>query len=93
MVGDGAGLVTRLTQLLADGYRVVVAADGEGSADRLAALLRDHGLDLPVQRDRRHGEDHSQTNLSCCNGQGKSTTRKTAPDPASRTRSTRFPSQ
>ena len=41
----------RLTQLLADGYRVVVAADGEGSAERLAALLRDHGLDLPVHRD------------------------------------------
>ena len=41
----------RLTQLLADGYRVVVAADGEGSADRLAALLRDHGLDLPVHHD------------------------------------------
>ena len=50
VVGDGAGLVARLTQLLADGYRVVVAADGEGSADRLAALLRDHGLDLPVHR-------------------------------------------
>ena len=37
IVGDGGGLVTRLTQLLADGYRVVVAADGEGSAERLAA--------------------------------------------------------
>ena len=55
VVGDGSGLVARLTQLLADGYRVVVAADGEGSADRMAALLRDHGLDLPVHRgdDRR----------------------------------------
>ena len=31
-----SALVTRLTQLLADGYRVVVAADGEGSAERLA---------------------------------------------------------
>ncbi len=50
VVGDGSGLVARLTQLLADGYRVVVAADGEGSADRMAALLRDHGLDLPVHR-------------------------------------------
>ena len=44
-------LVHRLTQLLADGYRVVVAADGDGSAERLAALLRDHGLDLPVHDD------------------------------------------
>jgi transcription-repair coupling factor (superfamily II helicase) len=51
VVGDGAGLVTRLRQLLGDGYRVVVAADGEGSAERLAALLRDHGLDLPVHSD------------------------------------------
>ncbi len=50
VVGDGSGLVARLTQLLAQGYRVVVAADGEGSADRMAALLRDHGLDLPVHR-------------------------------------------
>jgi transcription-repair coupling factor (superfamily II helicase) len=51
VVGDGSGLVARLTQLLADGYRVVVAADTEGSSERLAALLRDHGLDLPVHRD------------------------------------------
>ena len=49
VVGDGAGLVARLGQLLADGYRVVVAADAEGSAARLASLLyRDHGLDLPI---------------------------------------------
>ena len=51
VVGDGSGLVTRLTQLLADGYRVIVAADGEGSAERLASLLRDHGLDMPIHRD------------------------------------------
>jgi len=48
VVGDGGGLVARLTQLLAGGYRVVVAADGEGSADRVAQLLRELGLDLPV---------------------------------------------
>ncbi len=48
IVGDGAGLVGRLTQLLADGVRVVVAADGDGSAARLAAMLRDQGLDLPI---------------------------------------------
>ena len=53
ITGDGGALVTRLTQLLADGYRVVVAADGDGSADRLAALLRDHGLDFPIHRDQR----------------------------------------
>ena len=51
IVGEGTGLVSRLTQLLADGYRVIVAADGDGSAERLASLLRDHGLDLPVHAD------------------------------------------
>jgi transcription-repair coupling factor (superfamily II helicase) len=46
--GDGSGLTNRLRDLLADGYRIVVAADGDGSAERLAALLLDAGLDLPV---------------------------------------------
>jgi transcription-repair coupling factor (superfamily II helicase) len=46
--GDGSGLTERLRELLAQGFRVVVAADGQGSADRLHALLLDHGLDLPV---------------------------------------------
>jgi len=50
VTGDGSGLVRRLTQLIAEGYRVVVAADGEGSAERLAGLLGEHGLDLPVHR-------------------------------------------
>jgi len=48
VVGDGEALVERLHHLLADGYRVVVAAEGEGTAHRLAALLREHGVDLPV---------------------------------------------
>ncbi len=48
VAGDGSGLVIRLRELLSGGYRVVVAADGEGSAQRLAALLRDQGLDLPI---------------------------------------------
>ena len=37
VVGDGAGLVPRLKQLLGNGFRVIVAADGDGSAARLAA--------------------------------------------------------
>ena len=49
VVGDGEGLTRQLRQLLADGYRVEVAADGEGSATRLADLLREHDLELPVQ--------------------------------------------
>ena len=48
VVGDGAALVNRLTQLLGNGFRIVVAADGDGSAARLHSLLLDQGLDLPV---------------------------------------------
>jgi transcription-repair coupling factor (superfamily II helicase) len=46
--GDASGLTTRLSELLAQKYRVIVAADGEGSAQRLHELLLDHGLDLPI---------------------------------------------
>ncbi|HEY4333038.1 MAG TPA: transcription-repair coupling factor, partial [Ilumatobacteraceae bacterium] len=49
VVGDGAGLTARLTELLADKWRVVIAADTEGSAQRLAGLLRDRGLDFAVR--------------------------------------------
>ncbi|HRW38350.1 MAG TPA: transcription-repair coupling factor [Aquihabitans sp.] len=49
VVGDGEGLTHQLRQLLDDGYRIVVAADGEGSAVRLGDLLRDRGLHLDVQ--------------------------------------------
>ena len=49
VVGGGEGLVNQLRQLLDDGYRVVVAADGEGSAGRLGDLLRDQGLSLDVE--------------------------------------------
>ncbi len=45
---DGTGIAKRITALLADGYRVVVAADGSGSATRLADVLRSQGLDLPI---------------------------------------------
>ena len=51
VVGDGEGLALRLKELLANQYRVVVAADGTGSAQRLAALLRDRGLDFKVVTD------------------------------------------
>jgi transcription-repair coupling factor (superfamily II helicase) len=46
--GDGSGPTARLAELIARGYRVVVAADGVGSAQRLHALLLDNGLDIPV---------------------------------------------
>ena len=56
-VATGAGRRRRATReamsdqlrsLLADGYRVVVAAEGDGSATRLSRILGEHGLDLVV---------------------------------------------
>ena len=46
--GDAEAIVHQLRSLLADGYRVVVAAEGEGSAANLSRILGDHGLDLAV---------------------------------------------
>ena len=44
VVGSEAGPVRQVAKLLEDGYRVVAAADGAGSAGRIAALLADRGL-------------------------------------------------
>ncbi|MFN8018145.1 MAG: transcription-repair coupling factor [Acidimicrobiales bacterium] len=49
VVGDGEALTGQLRHLIDDGYRIVVAADGPGSAQRLGDLLRERGLDLDVQ--------------------------------------------
>jgi transcription-repair coupling factor (superfamily II helicase) len=46
--GDGSGLTARLRDLITQGYRVVVAADGAGSATRLHEILLDHELHLTV---------------------------------------------
>jgi transcription-repair coupling factor (superfamily II helicase) len=46
VVGDGSRLVKQLADLLADGFRLVVAADGAGSGRRVAQLLSDHGVDV-----------------------------------------------
>ncbi len=51
VAGAGEALIARLADLLAENYRVVVAADGAGSAARLAELLRDAGIDLPLADD------------------------------------------
>ncbi len=50
-IGDPSAPVRQVSRLLAEGYQVRVAADGEGSANRSAALLREHGVDLPVRTD------------------------------------------
>lgn len=48
VVGDGEGLSNRLRELLTDGWRVIVAADGEGSAQRMSGLLLERGLSFGV---------------------------------------------
>ena len=49
--GEGDALVRQLRQLLDDGYRVVVGADGTGSATRIADLLQAQGLHVAVDAD------------------------------------------
>jgi transcription-repair coupling factor (superfamily II helicase) len=46
VVGDMAPTVTQVQALLGNGYRVVVAADGAASAERLSGLLSEHGIEL-----------------------------------------------
>jgi len=48
VVGDGSGLMSRLQTLRSEGYRVVVGADGQGSADRLRDLLASEGVTAEV---------------------------------------------
>lgn len=47
VVGDGDRLVKQLAELAADGFRVVVCADGKGTGARMAGALRDAGLAAP----------------------------------------------
>jgi transcription-repair coupling factor (superfamily II helicase) len=49
--GDGTGLVARLSELVAHGHTVTVAADGAGSATRLREILLEHGLAFPIVDD------------------------------------------
>jgi transcription-repair coupling factor (superfamily II helicase) len=46
VVGDATHLVNRLSALVAKGHRVVVCAEGAGSAERVAGLLRGEGMAL-----------------------------------------------
>ncbi len=46
--GDRARLAARLGALAEDGYTVTVCAEGRGSAERLAAVLAEEGLSVPV---------------------------------------------
>ncbi|MEZ5232265.1 MAG: transcription-repair coupling factor [Acidimicrobiales bacterium] len=51
VAGDGAPLVRQLTELLNDGYRVVVGADTTGSANRVRDLLSSVGLHFAADHD------------------------------------------
>jgi transcription-repair coupling factor (superfamily II helicase) len=48
VVGDAEALALRLDRLVAGGHRVVIAAEGEGSARRLAELLAGEGVTASV---------------------------------------------
>jgi transcription-repair coupling factor (superfamily II helicase) len=48
VVGDGTGLLSRLSLLQSEGYRIVVGADGDGSAQRLRDLLASEGVSAEV---------------------------------------------
>ena len=52
LAGDTDGLTRRLRTLAADGYRVVLAAEGSGSADRLTEVLAEDGIDTDRRRPR-----------------------------------------
>ncbi len=65
---DGNAVIMQMRSLARDGYRIILAADGEGSADRLQAALRDEGVasDVipkgyePDLSDRRAKQGHIQ---------------------------------
>ncbi|HEX2381762.1 MAG TPA: transcription-repair coupling factor [Acidimicrobiales bacterium] len=48
VVGGGERLMSQLANLRQQGYRIVVAADGDGSKARIDRLLDEHGLRLEV---------------------------------------------
>jgi transcription-repair coupling factor (superfamily II helicase) len=48
VAGDGERLARQVRNLLSDGYQIVVAADGHGSAARIGEILSEHGVSLPL---------------------------------------------
>ena len=53
VLGDPARLAEQVGDLLRRGFTVIVAADGKGSAHRLAETLAEQGVSLPVLDDGR----------------------------------------
>ncbi len=54
--GDRALLAARLMELVSGGYSVTVCAEGEGSAARLAAVLAEEGMVVPVVGEESGGD-------------------------------------
>ncbi|MGD1011581.1 MAG: transcription-repair coupling factor [Acidimicrobiales bacterium] len=52
VLGDSAGFARRLGELAASGNRVVICADGRGSAERMASVLEGEGLSCDLLTDR-----------------------------------------
>ncbi len=48
-VGDGTRLIAQLADLQGQGYRIVVGADGDGSAARVRELLRAEGVEPEIE--------------------------------------------
>lgn len=65
MAGSGEGIAERMRTLLSSGYRVIVAADGESSANRLSEIFSNAGLQLSIYTTPVDG---SATNLASAGG-------------------------
>jgi transcription-repair coupling factor (superfamily II helicase) len=68
VVGDAGHLAGRLRSMLADRYRVILAADGNGSATRMAAALGEEGVALRVHPGPEPGEEGEALDLSLPGG-------------------------
>ena len=65
MAGSGEGIAERMRTLLSSGYRVIVAADGESSANRLSEIFSNAGLQLSIYATPVNG---AATNLANAGG-------------------------
>ncbi len=52
IIGDGSGHVSRVRELLTAGERVIIAADGTGSAKRLRSLMLDHEIEFTIASEK-----------------------------------------
>jgi len=64
VVGDGAHLVKQVGDLVRDRYRVIVCADGRGTADRMLRSFREAGLDISDAAADGASEDAVEVDLT-----------------------------